>query len=443
MKFKHVLTIVTVLLISSLLTACAIKVPKGKAIPVDPDGKIERAPIYEHGQWTIARASLHNHTVYSDGKHTPEDLLELARLQGMAVLAYTDHREDRLCIGRTLCAKAGGVEAVGYDAYYEKLREMQEKADEYGMIATKGIEVSSPYIYNAGKWPNYVITGQFRHFTVYSVEDTEIFKNMPTKEVMKVRPEPDPGDRPYQEFVSYLDSKGGIVHSVHPESPQDEWVLGIHVYTPPPVRNVLLKDLTGFAIIPEGNQVAGAVGGLWDTALIEYMAGMRDRPLWASGDADYHGPPSSLAAATTLLYMKEFTEEEVYRCMKEGRMVALQGSAFQDSYVAEWWVSDSNSPEDAVMLGEEITINSAPVIKFSLDGPVAGCRIKLIRNGVLIAEENGTEIKHVDKEWNAEKGPAYYRVELVGPVEPGVEYKPYVNPSNVLFVNPIFVRFGS
>lgn len=437
----------TAALLGLMVSSCLISVPGLKKGPVElgalPD-KPERTPFYEHGGWTIARASMHNHTVFSDGSRSPEDLLELARSQGMAILAYNDHREGHICIGERVCIDSGGVESHGYDVYYEKLREMREAARGQGMIALKGIEVSSPWFWNSGKSPNLVLEGQYNHFTVYGVEDTQIFKDMPARRSLdNLKPEKDLGSAPFQEFVSYLDERGALVCAVHVDLGQDDWLGPVHVVTPPPVHNLLLDDLTTFAALPEGfSEQAGGPGGLWDTVLAEYLAGMRDRPLFAMGDADYHGPKRSLAYATTLFYMREFTEEEIYNCMREGRMVALQGETFQDSYVAKWSVTGGGEPQNPVMLGQEVTLDAAPVVTFALDHDTSDTSVRLIRNGVVLFERPGTSFTYIDDEQGRKREPAYYRVELVGPyLEPEPDTQPDTQPQSELLVNPIFARF--
>jgi len=238
-KKSVLLMLLTVLLCATPL-ACTFTVPGGKK-PVELSGMSqtpERTSIYRHGDWIIARASLHNHTVYSDGCRTPEDLLELARVQGMAILAYTDHREGKICMGKNklVCAQTGGVESVGYHAYYDHLEKIQEKAREQDMIVTKGVEVSSPYFFNNGKFPSIVLRGQFKHFTVYSIQDPQVLADMPvSREISIFKPQPIPGDTPYQEFVDYIIGKGGIVHAVHVESQQDDWLGPVHVLTPAPI----------------------------------------------------------------------------------------------------------------------------------------------------------------------------------------------------------------
>ena len=427
-----------------VFSGCTIPLGGGKAIPLDPaPAAVERTPVYHEAGWIIARGSIHNHTIYSDGQRTPEDLLELARRQGMAVLAYTDHREGKFCLGQRVCVQTGGVEKVGYSAYYDHLRRMQAEAEKQGMIALKGVEVSSPYMFNLGRFPHIVLVGQFRHFTVYAVEDPAVLEAMPARRMVKRKPEPFPGPKPYQEFVDYITDHGGIVHAAHVESPQDEWMGPAHVVTPPPIEDIHLAHLTGFSILPEGwHEKAGGPGGLWDTTLLEYLAGMRERPVWASADADYHGPHGSLASATTLFYLRELTEAEIYRAMRQGRMVALQGEAFQNSYVAEWWAGDKEKSAEPILLGQEVAVRGTPVIRFALDHPVAGVKLRLIRNGRVIVEQEGTELTFRDAEQGRKKEPAVYRVELVGPVGPGKDYESETNPASELFTNPIFVRFA-
>ncbi|MFO8058740.1 MAG: PHP domain-containing protein, partial [bacterium] len=376
-------------LIVGITGGCAVGIGlKKDRVKLAPDGKKpERTPVYEHKEWTIARASLHNHTTFSDGCRSPEDLLDLARRQGMAVLAITDHREGRICTSdnELMCAKVGGIEEYGYDTYFDHLSRLQETARAHDMLLVKGVEVF-PYFYNYGKFPYLVLDGLQHHFVVYGIEDPEVYADMPARQNISMKPEPIPGATPWQRWVDYIVENNGIVHAAHVEEGRDMWVGSVHGACPPPIKNIhRIKRLTGFSVFPDGwHEKAGGAGGLWDTVLIEYLSGMRERPMWANADADYHGPDKSLAWATTLLYMTEFTEAEVLRCMREGRMVALMGPAYQDTYVAEWSVSGSGPAESSMMAGREIRLDQAPRISFALDHPVEGTVIELIRNGEVI-----------------------------------------------------------
>lgn len=428
-----------------MVSSCYLPAGKRKTVEVEPGaGKAERTPVYKHGGWIIARASLHSHTNVSDGCRTPEDLLELARIQGMAVLSYNDHREAKECAGKSelFCQRKGNIEGtIGYKEYFEILDGLQEKARGMDMIVLKGTE-ARPYIYNYGKFPHLVINGGQNHFTVNDIDEPEILEGMPGRDYITFKPHPLIAAEPYNEFVDYVVANGGIVSAAHIDSGNDEWVGMAHGAQPAPADNIhRLDNLTAFAVLPEGwGEKSGGPGGWWDTVLMEYLGGMRKVPVWAWGDSDYHCR-RSLAGATTLFYMREFTEEEVYRCMREGRMVALMGDSFQDTYVAQWAVSGSGKPSGKVMLGQEVKVKGAPVIRFALNRAVPGCRTRLIKNGKVIFEGEGTEISYIDREQGKREEPAYYRVEVVGPRLDPETYDGPTHPESELFVNPIFVRF--
>jgi 3',5'-nucleoside bisphosphate phosphatase len=61
----------------------------------------------------LDRADLHTHTVFSDGTHTPESLVERARMAGLRAIAVTDHdttagvEPTRAAAGRSLEVIAG------------------------------------------------------------------------------------------------------------------------------------------------------------------------------------------------------------------------------------------------------------------------------------------------------------------------------------------------
>ncbi len=407
-------------------------------------GEPERTPVYEHAGWIIARGSIHNHTTYSDGCREADDLLELARQQGMAVLAYNDHREGKICTGEKgfFCGNPGGVEHYGYSVYFDHLRKIQEKARPHNMIVLKGLEVI-PYFYNYGKAPSLVLDGLQSHFTVYGIEDEKVYEEMPAENTITIKPSPIPDYAPWQEWVDYILDHGGIVSAAHVEEGDIVWYGPAQGACPPPINNMhRIKRLTHFAALAYAwHEHTAGPGGLWDSTLLEYMAGVRERPMWATADADYHCE-GSLAISNTMFYMREFTEDEVYRCMRDGRMVALQGDAFQDTYVSEWWVSDSGRPDDLVMLGREISIIGTPTIRFALDRPVDGCRVRLVRNGSVVLEQEGTEFTFRDIELSGKREPAFYRVEVIGPVADRGEYDGPTMPASELFVNPVFVRFA-
>jgi len=412
-----------------------------KILPL-PTNTVARTPIYHQGDWIVARGSIHNHSTFSDGVHPPEDLLKLAQLEGIAVMAVTDHREGAIKIKHGPKLPVNGIERVGYQVYFDRLRPLREEYRKQGMIILIGAEVNA-YLYNYGKAMHPVVAFQNRHLVVYGIDDPQVFQNMPVWRQVHVRPpEPYQGLEKFQTFIDYINDHGGVVEIAHPESGQDDWVGPVHFFDQGPINHIRdLKRASDFAILPEGyHALAGGAGGMWDTTLLEYLMGMRDQAPWCEGDADYHGPEESPAWVTTLFYLKKFEEPDVYAAMREGRTVALMGKSFQDSFVAEFSVSEAGAkPKAPIMFAQTVKVASPPVIRFSLNHDVPETTVRLIRNGRVILKKAGTAFEFTDSEMFAQKLPAYYRVEVKGPALSKAE-QGYYAPESEIFTNPIFVR---
>ncbi len=391
-------------------------------------------PIYEHGGWIIARGSVHNHTTYSDGCRSPEDLVQMARNEGVAILAITDHREGRIC-GGEICVDVGGVNSkkCGYPRYMDHIKSLAA-ASEMPMIIP-GMEVA-PYAWNERDLPWFLIRGSGWHFTVYGIEDPEVYENMPARDQFALRSEDAAGVEPYDEFVNYIRDEGGLVFQAHPESSENEWVGPLHLWTGAPTHlTARLGRLTGVAVIPSGVFIAGKPGGEWDQALVQYIVGMREEPLWAWGETDYHCPPGILSRSGTLFYLDEFTRDSVFEAVRQGRMVAVMGEAFLDSYVAQFSAGEGRAAQGGVILGEEVDLSRPAVIRFSLNKDVTIKEARLIRNGKVIYTTTGSSFEYKDTEGFESGGRCYYRVELMG------KDASETQRGSRLFTNPVFVKY--
>ena len=221
----------------------------------------------------------------------------------------------------------------------------------------------------------------------------------------------------------------------HPQWTNNQWVTTFHFKSPFPINLTdQIPRLNGVAVLPEGFN-AGVPGGKWDLGLMQYLAGYREEPFWVVGDCDFHCPPHTLRIATTLFYLKEYSYQGVIDAMKKGRMVALMGKDFQEVYVKEFSVGPAGGQREKIMLGEEVRLSQAPLIKFSLNQEVPIKEARLIRNGKIIYTSKSSNFQYLDKEAFDKRLRAYYRVELVGlgPIE--------LTNANLLFTNPIFISF--
>ena len=100
--------------------------------------------------YNVYKADLHSHTIFSDGKVTPEWRVEEAWQDGLDIVAITDHIENRPYVTR-LPKYLNGVEvqvqnekeiSVDLNA---SVRLAQDQAKKLNMLLIPGAEVSRPY----------------------------------------------------------------------------------------------------------------------------------------------------------------------------------------------------------------------------------------------------------------------------------------------------------
>ena len=100
--------------------------------------------------YNVYKADLHSHTIFSDGKVTPEWRVEEAWQDGLDIVAITDHIENRPYVTR-LPKYLNGVEvqvqnekeiSVDLNA---SVRLAQDQARKLNMLLIPGAEISRPY----------------------------------------------------------------------------------------------------------------------------------------------------------------------------------------------------------------------------------------------------------------------------------------------------------
>jgi len=435
-----------ILLALIFLAGCSLT--NKKAVPLgEKKGTPAHTPSRQYDGWTIARGSMHNHTIYSDGCRTMDDLVQEARNEGLAVLGITDHREGRQCLGKheKFCIQTGGVESKneGYEKYMNDLRRVA--AESKSPVIIPGLEVV-PYVWNERRFPFAVLRGSSWHFTVYNIDDQAVYEKMPAFRMVTIKgfmePMVDPFNNiaPFDKWVKYMREHGAIVAQAHPQWLGNGWTLTVRAESPYPLfMTDQMPELNLVALLPEGFN-AGAAGGKWDQGLMQYLAGFRDQPFWAWGEADYHcqnkaGDSPGLRMGTTLFYLTDLSHDGVIDAIKRGRMVGLMGNEFQEVYVSEFSVGNGKPSGKKIMLGEEVKLDAAPVVRFSLSSDLPVAQVSLIRNGRVIHTSKSTSFEYTDKVAGEKKLRCYYRVEVVGqgPVE--------IANANLLFTNPVFVSW--
>ncbi len=291
------------------------------------------------------------------------------------------------------------------------------------------------------------------------------------------------GTRPYQRHIDYVASRGGLTFWNYPETQSGIRKLGpIQVSTKPyPEMLLATKDYTGFSALYGDKIIITEPGNIWDTVLKEYCRGYRQRPPWGVGTADYHKEGESgekFGNYQTVFLVREKSEAAVLQAMKNGRMYARQGNFPLLPRLDEFAVRDAAKEQQATM-GETIKMGGYPHIHIRISAaptptaessskpgataalenttpaeapvtpqvpkstsastppnsastpgmPTPTVKVRLIRNGSLIAETNGPlplSFDYEDKYYQpGEK--IYYRMDMEG--------------MGKIVANPIFVSF--
>jgi hypothetical protein len=432
----------------ALVLAAGCSLTHKKVVPLkEKKGTPDHTPLWQYEGFTIARGSMHNHTIFSDGCLTVDDLVQEARNEGVSVLAITDHREGKQCLGKRgkVCVDAGGVESpkLGYEKYLQELERVA--AESKNPIIIPGLEVA-PYVWNERGFPFMILRGSNWHFTVYNVSDPSVYAEMPAFRGVTVKknkaPLSDPFNNiePYNRWVNYLRDRGAIVAQAHPQwGGENSWALTVRTESQLPLfMTDQLPRLNIVALMPEGFN-ASIPGGKWDKALMQYLAGFREEPLWAWGEADFHclkdEQSMGLRLATTLFYLKDYSRAGVLDAIHKGRMVALMGKDFQEVYVSEFSVGSGKPASQKIMLGEEVKLDGAPMVRFALSREVPVVETRLVRNGKVIHVTNATSFQYLDREALDKKLRCYYRVQVIG------QGPMLLDDATMIFTNPVFVSF--
>jgi len=197
---------------------------------------------------------------------------------------------------------------------------------------------------------------------------------------------------PYQEFIDYVQSRGGMTFWSHPESRfsaegQDLGLIRL-VTKPYPGDMVQTANYTGFAALYGETTLADAPGMQWDVMLNQYCEGTRKTPVWAIAESDYHGLDGKepLDRYLTVFLVREKTREAVLDAMKHGHMYAISRSGPVSPVLDYFRVTDGEDGNNAIS-GEQFTVRALPPKlsgKISVsDGQQYVAEVKIIRNGEL------------------------------------------------------------
>lgn len=248
------------------------------------------------------------------------------------------------------------------------------------------------------------------------------------------------GVGPYQYLIDHANHNGALTFWAHPEVEKAMEQDGINIISASYEEDLLNTfDYTGIAVFSEGMRHVGPPGGIWDKLLLQYCAGMRERPVWVIGEVDYKGHGFSIDETQTVFLLKKKSNEEILYALATGKMYAAMGDANMLS-LNSFVVEDSKSGKLAFM-GDEIVLTGKPRIRIVITVDKThkssaykkrSFNIDLIRNGTVIKtfEANDSiDIAYDDDYYNPDEK-IYYRLA----VDTSYLFRGIVT-------NPIFVTF--
>lgn len=254
---------------------------------------------------------------------------------------------------------------------------------------------------------------------------------------------------PYQYLIDYVNEKDGLTFWAHPEVDRSMEISGIKVVSSPYEEDLLNTfDYTGIAIFSEGMRRVGPPGGIWDQILLQYCAGLRERPVWVIGEVDYKVQDYPIDETQTMFLLKEKNSEAILNALRTGKMYAAMGAA--NSLTLNSFVVEDVDSGKLAFMGDEITIKDKPRIRIVVtvhdsdkSSPPERSRaseygkrnfnIDLIRNGSVIKtfEADGPIDIVYDDDYHNPGEKIYYRLAI----DTGYLFRGIVT-------NPIFVQFA-
>ena len=223
----------------------------------------------------------------------------------------------------------------------------------------------------------------------------------------------DLGAAPYQYYIDQVESKGGMVFWPHVEARSTiapktylGGLVSVSSETPAHAEDLVeTSGYTGFAALYADQITATDPGREWDQALSQYLNGQRHRPVWGTGDIDYHvdAPGASIDDILTVFLVRSRTRAEVLDAMSAGRMYAVRGG--DEALQLHRFAAASNS--GSAVMGERLVSSGATRITVEIgrfDGAEDRVHVRLIRGdrqgrAQVVAQVEGItplEFEHVD-----------------------------------------------
>jgi hypothetical protein len=240
------------------------------------------------------------------------------------------------------------------------------------------------------------------------------------------------GYAPYQQVIDFAHKNDILVYWAHPESTNSRDYNMVKFMTDKyPEALIKTSHYNGFAALYEGWRECAKPGGYWDEALIEFLKGNRDKPVWCIGELDYHYEGEggkTIDQVQTIFLSHTINSESILHCLESGKMYAMRRTRDYCLQLNEFYVTASNKK---IFSGETLYAAEYPQIVAHVSAiPEAEQRItvKLIRNGKIIKQIHASSPVQLDYIDTKAEPYSYYRLDI------STQYP------HQLYSNPIFFK---
>ncbi len=393
------------------------------------------APAARSEDYFLVPGLMDLRTSFSDGAHSPEDLVTIARFRGFRVLFFNDHHSIKVSYGvapfRNLLKYSKEFPSLMTHGPQTYLSEIERLSRLYpDMILVPG-SILSPFYY----WSGSLLRGDL---TVHQVDRKILAFNLTRAEDYEWVPtftpySGDQGITPFQQTIDYVQGRGGLAFWNYPEQNSGVRKHGFANVRTLPYPEVLHESTNydGFAAIYGDNITVTDPGKHWDKALTEYCEGKRGKPAWGISTADFHEDGRlglKLGAFPTTFLVKEFSKDAILDARRKGRMSCSRGDGVSWPQLDYFNVL---APEGGkAYMGETLTTTGFPMIKFRISykgGEKVPVMIHIVRGGTLIRSVNG-------------ETPLGYELLDEGVPAGQMTYYRLVDTQKRLISNPIFVK---
>lgn len=451
-------------------------------------------------------AIIHIHSHISGGMYSPRKLVSLARDKGIKILIFSDTFLKRWEYGLPVfpnifkvSKEEDSVARYGIKRYLQDLNKVKEEFPD--MLILEGVEIA-PFYWWSGSIlrNNLTLNDRNRHLLVTGLKRHQDYTHLPlvcnryiwpqlkdmppllipvslivlgifflnrtkSKKFLGIilnvlgilflfnlfpfsasRYNPYHGQKqylPYQDLITYVNKKGGLVFWAHPEVTETTFLkrfatIGYSTLSYPESL-IETSGYTGFGVnmLPGTSHNLILAGGEWDNVLTGYCEGKRGQPVWVIAERDYRGG-GPIDSVQNIFFLPRFTYESVYEALRKGRLyIRYHLENKINISLSDFHIGDSQDAAGKFgFIADQIQIKGKP--RLSIKGsykiiPPEDLKIEIIRNSEIIKEfefsnEGVFDLEFQDDSLQASHKKSYYRLIF------------FAGGKIILVTNPIFIE---